>query len=111
MSPQHLTVIDATLSMPGATLEAEYQHQINVVNVILHSALWKRGGPRLGPANLAASLYLTMMNPVLLPNGNSISWRMRPRLPCAKQWNPCISSLQKSDLSSAFFVWGMLISR
>ncbi|OJJ81342.1 uncharacterized protein ASPGLDRAFT_38125 [Aspergillus glaucus CBS 516.65] len=25
MPPQHLTVIDATLSMPGATLEAEYQ--------------------------------------------------------------------------------------
>lgn len=34
MPPQHLTVIDTTLSMPGATLEAEYQRRINAINAM-----------------------------------------------------------------------------
>lgn len=32
------------------------------------------------------------------------------RLLCARWWNLYRSSLQKNDLSSAFFVWGILIS-
>ena len=57
MPPQHLTVIDATLSMPGATLEAEYQRRINAINaysvyIIVqnpHSRLPNTGLRRLVP--------------------------------------------------------------
>ena len=82
MSPQHLMVIDPTLTIPGATLEGEYKRWINAINAMTAFCLWKRGGPRLAPANLTAGLYLTTTNPVLLPNGDSISRRMRPRLSC-----------------------------
>ncbi|KAL6229582.1 hypothetical protein BDW75DRAFT_235086 [Aspergillus navahoensis] len=58
MPPQHLVMIDAMLTMSGATIEAELQHQIN-------------DGPHLDLSNPAAGLYL-MTNPTLLPNGNSI---------------------------------------
>ena len=34
MPPQHLMVIDATLTIPDATLKAEYQHWINTINVM-----------------------------------------------------------------------------
>lgn len=34
MPPHHLMVIDATLTMPGATFEAEYQCQINAFNAM-----------------------------------------------------------------------------
>lgn len=34
MPPQHLKVIDAVLTIPGATLEAEYQRRINAINAM-----------------------------------------------------------------------------
>ena len=34
MPPQHVMVIDPTLTMPGATLEAEYQRRINAINAM-----------------------------------------------------------------------------
>ncbi|KAL4861381.1 hypothetical protein BDV12DRAFT_208056 [Aspergillus spectabilis] len=34
MPPQHLMMIDAMLTMPGATIEAELQRQINAINVM-----------------------------------------------------------------------------
>ncbi|KAL4864645.1 hypothetical protein BDV12DRAFT_175830 [Aspergillus spectabilis] len=34
MPPQHLIMIDVMLSMPGATLEAEFQRRINVINAM-----------------------------------------------------------------------------
>lgn len=35
MPPQHLMVIDAVLTIPGATLEAEYQRRINAINAMI----------------------------------------------------------------------------
>ncbi|KAL3428722.1 hypothetical protein BDV09DRAFT_203994 [Aspergillus tetrazonus] len=34
MAPQYLAVIDALLTMPGSTLEAEYQRQIDAINAL-----------------------------------------------------------------------------
>jgi len=45
MPPQHLTVIDATLSMPGATLEAEYQRRINAINAMTAFCPVEEGRP------------------------------------------------------------------
>lgn len=43
--PQHLMVIDATLTMPGATLEAEYQRWINMINAMTAFCLVEEGRP------------------------------------------------------------------
>ena len=43
MPPQYLMVIDATLTMPGATLEAEYQCWINTINVMTAFCLVEEG--------------------------------------------------------------------
>ncbi|ODM16216.1 hypothetical protein SI65_08215 [Aspergillus cristatus] len=50
MPLQHLMVIDATLSMPGATLEAEYQHQINMINVMTVLCPIEEGQPMPQPS-------------------------------------------------------------
>ncbi|KAL5335628.1 hypothetical protein BJX70DRAFT_410354 [Aspergillus crustosus] len=34
MPPQHLIIINIMLSMPGATIEAEIQRQINTINIM-----------------------------------------------------------------------------
>ena len=50
MPPQHLMVIDAILSMPGAILEAEYHHQINVINVMTAFCSVEEGQPTPQPS-------------------------------------------------------------
>ena len=50
MPPQHLTVIDATLSMPGATLEAEYQCWINMINAMTAFCPVEEGRPTPWPS-------------------------------------------------------------
>lgn len=47
--PQHLMVIDATLTMPGATLEAEYQRWINMINAMTAFCLVEEGRPAPWP--------------------------------------------------------------
>ena len=49
MPPQHLMVIDATLTMPGATLEAEYQRRINAINAMTVFCLVEEGQPTSQP--------------------------------------------------------------
>ena len=50
MPLQHLTVNNATLSMPGATLEAEYQCRINAINVITALCPVERGAVTRQPS-------------------------------------------------------------
>lgn len=45
MPPQHLAVIDATLTMPGTTLEAEYQRRINAINAMIAFCPVEEGRP------------------------------------------------------------------
>ncbi|KAE8162198.1 hypothetical protein BDV40DRAFT_265509 [Aspergillus tamarii] len=45
MAPQHLAMIDATLTMPGATLEAEYQRRINAINAMTAFCAVEEGRP------------------------------------------------------------------
>ena len=49
MPPQHLMVIDTTLSMPGATLEAEYQRWINAINAMTAFCPVEEGRPTPQP--------------------------------------------------------------
>ena len=49
MPPQHLMVIDATLTMPGATLEAEYQRRINATNAMTAFCPVEEGRPTPRP--------------------------------------------------------------
>jgi hypothetical protein len=49
MPPQHLMVIDATLTMPGATLEAEYQRRINAINAMTAFCPVEEGRPTPRP--------------------------------------------------------------
>ena len=50
MPPQHLMVIDTTLSMPGATLEAEYQRWINAINAMTAFCPVEEGRPTPQPS-------------------------------------------------------------
>lgn len=50
MPLQHLTVNNATLSMPDATLEAEYQCRINAINVITALCPVERGAVTRQPS-------------------------------------------------------------
>lgn len=79
MSLQCLMVIDATLSMPGATLEAEYQRRINIINAMIAFCPVEEGRPSQSRCRPVPDDD----EPVLLPNGNNIS-QTRPRLLCAK---------------------------
>ncbi|KAI3017333.1 hypothetical protein CBS147347_10329 [Aspergillus niger] len=45
MPPQHLAVIDAILTMPGTTLEAEYQRRINAINAMIAFCPVEEGRP------------------------------------------------------------------
>ncbi|KAH1593775.1 hypothetical protein KXX44_007968, partial [Aspergillus fumigatus] len=45
MSPQHLKVVDTTLTMPGATLEAEYQRRIDAINAMAAFCSVEEGRP------------------------------------------------------------------
>lgn len=45
MPPQHLMVIDTTLTMPGATLEAEYQRWVNAINAMVAFCPVEEGRP------------------------------------------------------------------
>lgn len=49
MPPQHLMMIDATLTMPDATLEVEYQHWINAINAMIAFCLVEEGRPTPQP--------------------------------------------------------------
>ncbi|RJE18904.1 hypothetical protein PHISCL_08753 [Aspergillus sclerotialis] len=49
MPSQHLIVIDATLTMPSATLEAEYQRRINAINAITAFCPVEEGRPTPRP--------------------------------------------------------------
>ncbi|RJE22917.1 hypothetical protein PHISCL_04765 [Aspergillus sclerotialis] len=49
MPPQQLIVIDAILTMPGTTLEAEYQRRINAINAITAFCPVKEGRPTPRP--------------------------------------------------------------
>lgn len=35
MTPQHMTLIDTVLTMPGATVEQEYKCQISAINAVI----------------------------------------------------------------------------
>ncbi|KAK6815542.1 hypothetical protein RU639_008672 [Aspergillus parasiticus] len=45
MAPQHLAMIDAMLTMSGATLEAEYQRRINAINAMTAFCTVEEGRP------------------------------------------------------------------
>ena len=49
MPPQHLMVIDATLTMPGTTFEAEYQRRINAINAMTAFCPVEEGRPTPRP--------------------------------------------------------------
>lgn len=58
MSSQHLMVVDTTLTMPGATLEAEYQRCIDTINAMAAFYLVEEGRPTpqaTQPRRLSAS--------------------------------------------------------
>ncbi|KAH1891179.1 hypothetical protein KXW69_003774 [Aspergillus fumigatus] len=58
MSSQHLMVVDTTLTMPGATLEAEYQRCIDTINAMAAFCLVEEGRPTpqaTQPRRLSAS--------------------------------------------------------
>jgi Protein of unknown function (DUF3435) len=50
MPPEHLMVIDTMLTMPGATLEAEYQRRINAINAVTVFCGVEEGRPTPRPA-------------------------------------------------------------
>ena len=50
MPPQHLMVIDATLTIPGATLEAEYQRRIHAINAMTAFCPVEEGQPTPQPS-------------------------------------------------------------
>ncbi|KAL2810116.1 hypothetical protein BDW59DRAFT_155642, partial [Aspergillus cavernicola] len=50
MAPQHLMVIDTMLTMPGATLEAEYQRRINTINAMTAFCPVEEGRPTPRPS-------------------------------------------------------------
>ncbi|KMU77075.1 hypothetical protein CISG_06113 [Coccidioides immitis RMSCC 3703] len=49
MPPEHLIMVDAILSMPGATIEAEYQRRINAINAMAAFCRMEEGQPTLRP--------------------------------------------------------------
>ncbi|EDN04835.1 conserved hypothetical protein [Histoplasma mississippiense (nom. inval.)] len=49
MPPEHLIMVDAILSMPGATVEAEYQRRINAINAMAAFCRIEEGRPTLRP--------------------------------------------------------------
>ncbi|OJD26938.1 hypothetical protein ACJ73_01660 [Blastomyces percursus] len=49
MSPEHLIMVDAVLSMPGATIEAEYQRRINAINAMAAFCRMEEGRPTPRP--------------------------------------------------------------
>lgn len=49
MPPQHLMVIDAVLTVPGATLEAEYQRRINAIKAMTAFCPVEEGRPMPRP--------------------------------------------------------------
>ncbi|KAH1309370.1 hypothetical protein KXW65_007258, partial [Aspergillus fumigatus] len=58
MSSQHLMVVDTTLTMPGATLEAEYQRRIDTINAMAAFCSVEEGRPTpraTQPRRLSAS--------------------------------------------------------
>jgi hypothetical protein len=58
MSSQHLMVVDTTLTMPGATLEAEYQRRIDAINAMTAFCSVEEGRPTpraTQPRRLSAS--------------------------------------------------------
>lgn len=49
IAPQHLTVINTMLTVPGITVKAEYQHQINTINTITAFCPMEEGRPTPRP--------------------------------------------------------------
>ena len=49
MPPEDLMVIDTMLTMPGATLEAEYQRRINAINAVTAFCGVEEGRPTPSP--------------------------------------------------------------
>lgn len=49
MPPEHLIMVDAILSMPGATIEAEYQRRINAINAMAEFCRMEEGRPTPRP--------------------------------------------------------------
>jgi hypothetical protein len=45
MTPQYMILLDIILSMPGATVEKEYQRQITVINAVIAFYDVEEGSP------------------------------------------------------------------
>ncbi|KAL4912623.1 hypothetical protein BDW62DRAFT_214876 [Aspergillus aurantiobrunneus] len=89
MAPQHLTVINTMQTIPGITVEAEYQHRINVINAMTAFCPVEEGRPTPRP----------------MRSGR------RAVADCDDDpWSPCGLKIRKNDPRSAFCVWGTLIS-
>ncbi|KAA8641792.1 DUF3435 domain-containing protein [Aspergillus tanneri] len=54
MPPEHLMVIDTMLTLPGATLEAEYPRRINAINAVTAFCAVEEGRPTRRSLNLPA---------------------------------------------------------
>lgn len=88
MPPQQMPMIDAILSLPGTTLEAEYQRRIHAINAVAAFCGVEEGRPIQFLFNSAGGHCRTMMNVAVLPSGLNPLLRMRLILPCARRWNP-----------------------
>lgn len=47
MTPQHITLIDSVLTMPGTTVEKEYERRIAAINVVITVCDTEEGAPSL----------------------------------------------------------------
>jgi hypothetical protein len=56
ITPQHLMLIDTILTMPEATIEAEFQHQIQAIYAVIDFSDVKEGSPVLHCLPLKAPL-------------------------------------------------------
>lgn len=45
ITPQHMTLIDSTLTMPGTTIEKEYERRITTINAVIAACDAEEGAP------------------------------------------------------------------
>lgn len=60
MTPQHMMLIDTILTIPGTTVEAEYQRRIAAINAVVAFCDVEEGGRHYIPFNQGSALPLRL---------------------------------------------------
>ena len=107
MTPQHMMLIDTILTMPGTTVEKEYQRRIAAINAVIafcDAERGLRGGP-ISPKKKATPSMPGMPHyPLLLLKDSSLPLKTRVIALSGKRSRQFASNLQIKDRRFAFSV-------